>query len=228
MRYFLRAGAPRRSPHWRRRVLLFHDASPTPVAAAEPPAQVGAELAMVPADAVGFIHVRLADLWKNDVMEGFRKTWEKAGPKRSRALDKQFVPAPSTITRGTAFVLIDEHKQPRLVFILTFSKSFDPRGCGDNPPAEHDHWKGERQNRLPQPQRGWRALLPRRQDHRDRRAGSRSITTSRKPRRRTARWRRRSSSPRAERKSSSRPPTFPRCHFRQRRSGICPPTCCPS
>src|SRR5262249_19559353 len=82
------------------------------------------DLALVPADAVGFVHVRLADLWKNEVMDAFRKTWEKAGPKALETLDKQFVPAPSTISRGTAFVLLDG-KKPVPVGILTFSKAFD-------------------------------------------------------------------------------------------------------
>jgi hypothetical protein len=95
----------------------------TPAARAQ---ELPADLALVPADAVGFIHVRLADLWKNEVMAGFRKTWEKAGPKALATLDKQFVPAPSTISRGTAFVLLDDKKKPQAVGVLAFSAPFDP------------------------------------------------------------------------------------------------------
>src|SRR4051794_34762771 len=84
---------------------------PAAARAAEPDA-LPADLALVPADCVGFIHIRLGDLWKNEVMDGFRKTWEKAGPKAIAALDKQFVPAPSTISRGTACVLLDDKKKP--------------------------------------------------------------------------------------------------------------------
>ena len=103
--------------------------APTEARAAEPgPGAAGAlpvDLALVPADAVGFAHIRLADMWKNEVMAGFRKTWEKAGPKALAALDKQFVPAPSTISRATAFVLLDDKKNPQAVGILTFSAAFD-------------------------------------------------------------------------------------------------------
>src|SRR4051812_25409073 len=106
-------------------VLVIRPDSPRQVAAAQP-ADLPADLALVPADAVGFVHIRLADLWKNEVMDGFRKTWEKAGPKALATLDKQFVPAPSTISRGTAFVLLDDKKKPQAVGILAFSAPFDP------------------------------------------------------------------------------------------------------
>ncbi len=94
--------------------------------AAAQPAALPTDLALVPADAVGFVHVRLADLWRNEVMDGFRKTWEKAGPKALAALDAQFVPAPSTISRGTAFVLLDDKKKPQAVGVLAFGAAFDP------------------------------------------------------------------------------------------------------
>ena len=83
-----------------------------------------ADLALVPPDATGFVHVRFADLWANDVMKGFRDTFEKAGPDALAALDKQFVPAPSTISRGTVFVTLDD-KGPAVVGVLAFSKGFD-------------------------------------------------------------------------------------------------------
>ncbi len=94
--------------------------------AAAQPTPLAADLALVPADATGFVHVRLADLWKNEVMDGFRKTWEQAGPKAIAALDEQFVPAPSTLSRGTVFVVMDEMKRPHPVAILAFSADFDP------------------------------------------------------------------------------------------------------
>ncbi len=106
-------------------VLTFGPSAPTPVAAAQP-AELPADLALVPADAAGFVHVRLADVWKNEVMDGFRKTWEKAGPKALAALDKQFVPAPSTLSRGTAFVMLDDKMKPQAVGVLAFSAAFDP------------------------------------------------------------------------------------------------------
>jgi hypothetical protein len=108
-------------------VLVIRPGAPPQAVAAQPAGDLPTDLALVPADAVGFVHIRLADLWKNEVMEGFRKTWEKAGPKALAALDKQFVPAPSTISRGTAFVLLDDKKKPQAVGILAFSADFDPQ-----------------------------------------------------------------------------------------------------
>lgn len=107
-------------------VLVLRPDPAAPTAAAAQPEPLSADLALVPADATGFVHFRLADLWKNEVMAGFRKTWEKAGPKALEALDKQFVPAPSTISRGTVFVMMNDKKQPLPVGVLAFSAPFDP------------------------------------------------------------------------------------------------------
>lgn len=92
-------------------------------AAAEP--QLSADLAMVPADAAGFVHIRLAELWKNDMFAPLRQTWERAGDTVLRALDRQFAPAPSSIERATVFVQF-HNKQPQVYGILAFSKPFDP------------------------------------------------------------------------------------------------------
>ncbi|MDY3562343.1 DUF1559 domain-containing protein [Gemmata sp. JC673] len=129
MRFTLRAGGFAVVAALAATVALLHpEVRPQAGAAraAQPAVELPADLAMVPADATGFVHVRLADLWKNEVMEGFRKTWEKAGPKALAELDRQFVPAPSTISRGTAFVLIDDKKRPHAVGVLAFSAAFDP------------------------------------------------------------------------------------------------------
>jgi hypothetical protein len=98
------------------------------LAAGPPPAAAAAatDVALVPADAAGFIHIRAAELWKSDVLEGFRATFEKAGPKAIATLDKQFVPKPSTFERFTAFFLMDEKHHDVLPFaILRFSAAFD-------------------------------------------------------------------------------------------------------
>jgi len=90
-------------------------------------AAASADLAMVPPDAVGFVHVRLADLWKNEMFSGLRKTWERAGNKVLGAIDTQFAPAPSSISRITAFVLLDDPmKEPAVFGILAFSQPFEP------------------------------------------------------------------------------------------------------
>ncbi len=125
MRFALRAGGLAVVAALTAAVLMVRPDAP-PQASAAQPADLPADLALVPADAAGFVHVRLADLWKNEMMDGFRKTWEKAGPKALETLDKQFVPAPSTISRGTAFVVLDDKKKPQAVGILAFSAAFDP------------------------------------------------------------------------------------------------------
>jgi hypothetical protein len=105
-------------------VLLFRPGSVPTVAAAQPQAAAD-DLALVPSDAVAFIHVRAADLWKNEVFAGFRQTFEKAGPKALAALDAQFVPKISTFDRLTGFLLMDgEKKEPLPFVILRFSAPF--------------------------------------------------------------------------------------------------------
>ncbi len=106
-------------------IVLFRPGS-EPVATAAQPAELPVDLALVPTNAVGFVHVRAADLWKNDVLAQFRQTFEKAGPKVLEALDNQFVPKISTLERGTAFLLSNGDGPPPIPFlILRFSKPFD-------------------------------------------------------------------------------------------------------
>ncbi len=108
--------------------------APRPTAAQPPPAPpLPADLALVPADALGFVHVRLADVWKTDAMKEYRKLVEKAGPQALAALDEQFVPPPSTIDRVTAVVfpptrdrLERGQREPVVVAIVSFSAPFDP------------------------------------------------------------------------------------------------------
>ncbi len=99
--------------------------APAPDAAAQP-AGGSPELVHVPADAAGFVHVRAADIWKSDLFTEFRKTWERAGAKVIADLDKQFVPAPSTLTRATGFVILSEEKGPLPFGLITFSAPFTP------------------------------------------------------------------------------------------------------
>jgi Protein of unknown function (DUF1559) len=86
------------------------------------------DLAAVPADALGFAHVRLADLWKNDALQDLREVVAKAGEQTVQAFDKRFLPAPSSLERLTVFVLPpsrpDTH-EPMPVVIVTTNKPFD-------------------------------------------------------------------------------------------------------
>jgi len=63
------------------------------------------ELDLVPADAAGFAHARLADIWRTEAFAEFRKVLEKAGPDAIKAFDEGFVPAPSSIDRATLVVI---------------------------------------------------------------------------------------------------------------------------
>ena len=115
------ANAPTPPPHGRGRAPRRAGRRPRadrPVpAAGRRPAEAGtelpADLAMVPADALGFVHVRLADVWKHDALKEYRRIVEKAGPRALAALDAQFVPPPSTIDRVTAVALPPARGPPR-------------------------------------------------------------------------------------------------------------------
>jgi hypothetical protein len=94
---------------------------------AQQPGPLPADLALVPANAAGFIHIRGADLWKSDIFASFRKTFESAGPKAIATIDRDFVPKPSTFDRLTAFVLINKQmgNQPEPFVILRFTAPFE-------------------------------------------------------------------------------------------------------
>jgi Protein of unknown function (DUF1559) len=124
MRFAIRAAALAVIASLTAGVVLFPPGV-APVAAAAQPA-ADADLALVPADAVGFIRVRAADLWNSDLLATYRQTFAKAGPKALAALDAQFVPKISTFDRVTAFLLLDaENKEPVPVVVLRFSAPFD-------------------------------------------------------------------------------------------------------
>ena len=63
------------------------------------------ELAMVPADSIGFIHVRARAVWNAEDLSELRKVIDKAGPDALKILDEGFVPAPSTLDRATLVIL---------------------------------------------------------------------------------------------------------------------------
>ncbi len=101
--------------------------------AAQPPTDLPPDLALVHPDALGFVHVRLADVWKHDAMKDARKLFEKAGPKALGALDEQFAPKPSTIDRvTTVFLPLDGRGEPTAVAVLRFSAAFDAAAVKKN------------------------------------------------------------------------------------------------
>ncbi len=102
-------------------VLLAGGGLSRPAAAADLPA----DLALVPADAVGFVHVRLADAWKSDLFAPFRDTLAAGGPKAAAALEEQIDPPPSAFDRVTLFFLPGRH-DPEPILAFAFSKAIDP------------------------------------------------------------------------------------------------------
>src|SRR4051812_40309684 len=51
------------------------------------------ELDLVPADAVAFAHLRVAEVWHTEALAPFRKLIDKAGPEAFKVLNEEFVPA---------------------------------------------------------------------------------------------------------------------------------------
>ncbi len=107
-------------------LVLARPGGPAPAAAqpgAAPLAAVPEELALVPADAVAFAHVRLADVWGSELFAGVRETFARAGPKALAALDK-LSPPPSAFDRLTAFVVMGD-REPQPFFVVSFSQAVD-------------------------------------------------------------------------------------------------------
>ena len=88
------------------------------------PAAAPSDLAMVPADAAGFVHLKVGEILKDSSFDPFRMILAKAGPKAVGTVDGQFVPAPSSFSRATAFVTVSG-KEPKPFAVLAFSAPFD-------------------------------------------------------------------------------------------------------
>lgn len=94
-----------------------------PSAAAQEP-----DLTLVHPNAFGFVHVRLADIWRSESTAHLRMLFEKAGPQALAALDQQFVLKPSTAQAVTVVVLPPKPgtPEPQFLGIMHFSQPFDP------------------------------------------------------------------------------------------------------
>ena len=62
-----------------------------------PVKETAGHLHLVSADAAGFVHVRLADLWGSPALADFRQMLSKASPRAWAVLERKYAPAPSTI-----------------------------------------------------------------------------------------------------------------------------------
>ncbi len=84
------------------------------------------DLAAVPGSALGFAHVRVAEVWKGEALKDIRAIFAKAGPKYLDMLDHRFVPAPSTIDRVTVILTLDQPMaEPSALAVLTTTEPFD-------------------------------------------------------------------------------------------------------
>lgn len=70
------------------------------------------ELAMVPPDSIGFVHIRARDIWKSEDLSELRKVLDKAGPDALKLLQEGFIPDPTTLDRAT-LVLLDNPNGPK-------------------------------------------------------------------------------------------------------------------
>lgn len=80
-----------------------------------------ADLTLVPADAVGFAHINLVEVWRSDLLEEVRKTYDAAGPKAHAALEEKISPRPSTFDRITSFVVMKDGA-PLVYGLLSFTQ----------------------------------------------------------------------------------------------------------
>ncbi len=86
------------------------------------------ELALVPNDAIAFVHIRARDLWKSDFLTEFRNLVEKAGPEALAMLDDGFAPAPSTLDRITLVLLPPATPPTRPLDLKAPAKGGQPKG----------------------------------------------------------------------------------------------------
>ena len=79
-------------------------------------------------EATGFVHFKVAELYKHPSLKEYRGIFEKAGTRAFEALDEQFVPKPSTLVTVTAMMLpTPGGKNPFEGFVVAaqFSEAFD-------------------------------------------------------------------------------------------------------
>ena len=95
---------------------------------ADDPAPLPADLKAVPTDALGFVHIRVADVWKSEAFKEVRETLLRAGTKAIEGFDTRFVPHPSSIDRLTIVFLPQDpelKKEPLFYAILATNKAIE-------------------------------------------------------------------------------------------------------
>jgi prepilin-type processing-associated H-X9-DG protein len=84
-------------------------------------------LGKIPADALGFCHIKAADVWKTEMFAGVRELFQKAGSPALQAFNKRFAPSLATLDSACLYVTApDEEKAPTPGLLLSFTETFDP------------------------------------------------------------------------------------------------------
>lgn len=88
-----------------------------------------ADLAIVPPDAIGFVHVRVADLYQSENFRDLRQLIGKAGADAINAFNSRFVPSPASVDRVTAFALppAEGANEPEPIIVIATSTPFDTK-----------------------------------------------------------------------------------------------------
>jgi hypothetical protein len=94
--------------------------------------ELPADLDAVPRNAVGFLHVRLADVWRSDVAKELRYLVDKAGPETWKDFEKRSPINPALLDRLTIVMLTPNEPFPSAepdahsaLFIVSTSKPFE-------------------------------------------------------------------------------------------------------
>jgi prepilin-type processing-associated H-X9-DG protein len=86
------------------------------------------DLSLVGKEHIGFVQIRLADLWKGESFEPVRLLVAKAGPEMVAVFSQRFVPDPSTIDRLTLILAANAQgpmAPPEMVLVVTTTRPFD-------------------------------------------------------------------------------------------------------
>ena len=78
----------------------------------------------LPSQAIGFLHVRAADIWQHDMLKSMRDTVAAAGPKALAAFQEQMYPNPTDLDHATVIVMPSTDKLEAVV-VMAFKKPVD-------------------------------------------------------------------------------------------------------
>jgi hypothetical protein len=82
--------------------------------------------AKVPADSLGFVHIKASELWKSEAAANFRELIQKAGTPALDAFSKRFLPSPAKIDAACLYITAADDDHPAAMGLLvTFTDTFD-------------------------------------------------------------------------------------------------------